>query len=1234
MLLTAIVVNAKPINWNQDGFSVRGEDGDGQKQRLTVNKPGALAAFINATKDLPGPDPENSPLKDLGKDPNRVNLVITGELNADDFAALNSAVSGCGNLTTFKTLDLSGATFSIGDVSGMNLGGLEYLRLANSMTSAADVKEMGKLKQNGNANLKMVGAYDNTKEKKDGGNYAAVALYSYEANNVTPFITQMNIPTSGNPPTDVCEIRMAGEYGEKDLVSNGATGTPNFGHGTSAEWDFTGAHFADCTIPATDAAYYSYNDPFLEGGLVANTTSSNSFYYFSQYRTQVVDIKLPDTNMTNLPYRCLNDLGSANKTGYVALYGQSAFDANKAEENCVPLETLVIPDCYTDLEEECGKWARIRHLVIGSSMKRIHGGAFLKCDYLEDLDFAAGLSDCYVGDRSFNECKSMKHIALSEGIVSIGNGAFWNSQHLESIRLPQSLLFIGNNAFNNCLALNSITIPENVVQIGKGAFILCPFTDIYLATDDPAKIPLIWSAGISEAGNGFGNYDGNATFYHMHLDGWDGIPDTPQKAMLEEMTWDEATVYYYTHVNGIPVFHYNKKVADAVRAQISATYGATTTDGYGLPLRSDMYKRSNVEGADLGTVGQGKYTRDGWAQFMLMKEFSTDPGSEVYQKEYEDVWYTMCFPFDLTDEQLAAAFNETFNIVDFSGVEVKDADEEKGTPKKLVLHFNNVAKTIYRDNEGNEYAVIGREKDPTSGFSYNIYSGPGGEYHHSQVSSFLSSNKTKTFAPGNSIAESNANKDQAIIIDGYLATAGHPYMIHPAIGTSIGNPQTCTFSGIDWKPMTQWPDIFDAQKRTVDLGQSMGTIDEDNLANSQPDENNFLQAAYSKYSGQTYTFIGNAKEYRDDAQTAIGNEPQVPEEPVKPEKPTEAEVEALKPSETLSEPTVVQNPETNSKYSDDVKALFKTVRVSFTGWHAPTADQNHLYEFTYADDLVNCSNQDEFLEYREWHNNVQVKAYFYKTQAALHDSKQVQNLDALKAVLGEEPIASLDGFNNLKQLAVDYIADQSAYADYKVEYDKYIANRAAWAVYNAKKDELDNWDQATVDQDYQTALAAYNTTVATHDAWVANAKKWKTYIPKNAYFLGRRGTALPKYYREVADDPEEGQPSERSGGVWTQFTAIVIPNDAAVNGIEKELDGKTAQSKGFDMAFDEGFLGEFIEQDDVVTLIEKAQEAGAKVEYMDIVVSINGEVVRRGTTSIEGLPKGIYIVNGKKYFVK
>ncbi|MBO6253889.1 MAG: hypothetical protein J6O49_09605, partial [Bacteroidaceae bacterium] len=650
---------------------------------------------------------------------------------------------------------------------------------------------------------------------------------------------------------------------------------------------------------------------------------------------------------------------------------------------------------------------------------------------------------------------------------------------------------------------------------------------------------------------------------------------------------------------------------------------------YGLPKRVDMDKRDNIPGADLGTSGTGKYTRDGWAQFMMMKEYTTDPGGDVYKKEYDEVWYTMCFPFDLSDEQLAAAFNETFNIVDFSGVEIKEPTETTG--KKLILHFNNVAITDYKDTEGNHYErVLNADGTPVrekhGSYNYNVYKASDGTiYHHVHANDKLTNNKTKSFAPGSSLEDAAKNKDQAILIDGILATAGHPYMIHPAIGFNDGgnNKKTCTFSGIDWLPRSKWAEVFEAQKRTIDLGVQMGTIDEEEPANSIPDKNNFLQAKYKDYGGQTYTFIGNWDDYRDDAQgegtaNPLRDEPQVPEEPVKPIKPTEEEIEALRPSGT--EPTTeVQNPETNSKYSDDFKALFKTVRASYTGWHAPTADQNHLYEFTYGEDLVNYDNT-EFLQFQEWYNNQKVDAYFYKSQTC-HNSAAVQNLDAIKAVLGNEPIASLDGFNNLKQLAVDYQQDLADYANYQL-----------WLIYYEKKAEFENW--TAVENQYDIDKAAYDAAVRDHKAWETEAEKWKIYIPKNAYFLGRKTKQLPKYYREVAEDPEEGKASTRQGGAWSQFTAIVIPNEAAVGGIEKELDGKQAQSKGFDMAFDEGFLGDVISQDEATTLIEKAQAEGAEVEYMDIVVSINGQVVRRGTTSIEGLPKGIYIINGKKYFVK
>ena len=1197
-------------------------------------------------------------------DLNSATKVIFGStvtLNDEDLAALKTLVPAA------TQLDMSQVTLEEdADIANLETAAVEYLRLPNTMTSAEDVAKMATLKENNNNSaLKMVGACDPDNSEYDDSSkkWAEISLYSFEANNVFDFLVSMGM--RGQHTYDVIprRIRMAGEYGENDLVNHFQGGsTPNFGNGTSAEWDFTGAHFADCTVAAAtqDASYYNYDDPFCDGQLVKCPTTTNAFYYFSQYTTNVVDLKLPDNNMTHLPFRCISDLASDNVSGYKALYGETAFSANKEggdQSKFVPIESLTIPNCYSDLDEECGKWARIRHLVIGSGMKRIHGGAFLKCDFLEDLDFSAGLSDCYVGDRSFNECNSMKHIALSEGIVSLGNGCFWNSQHMESIRLPESLINMGDHCFDNCLALNSITIPENVEKIGRAAFNLCPFTDIYLTTTDPAKIPYIWTAGTS-----FSPKDMNSTFYSPDFDGNNGIPN--QASEIPSMSWDDAVQWYYVRANGIPVLHYPKELAEKVRAEISSTYGGRTNDdpAYGLPLQGDREKRANIPGADLGSAGTGKFSQDGWAQLMLMKEFTTDTGGDLYFKEYDDVWYTMCFPFDLSDEQLAAAFNETFNIVDFSAVEI---NKEENT---LTLHFNNVAVTDYKDTDDNHYkrktdanGSIIREKDPISKFSYNVYTRDNVEYHHVTTSSLLSKNKTKTFAPGSSMADAQVNFNSskvAFLIDGILATAGHPYMIHPAIGVNDGGTtkKRCNFSGVEWKPQIQWAQIFHDNSRTIDLGIKK-TLAE------KPDSN-YSHPGYSNYLGQTYTFIGNPNTHAAGApeEPTVGNglrdypskptkEAYLPE-PVKeayPEEPTLVVVEepeiTLEAFEVQHKPAKVDNPGT----------LTANEQTLYT--HLTEGQSEHNRGCWYGETLITSSYNDDSEQYTKWNT---VNTYTY------------QNDPGISLYAGEE--AKEASFNLCKN-TFNKAKQAEAYAQYLIDLEEYESEyndlQDAWADYNAynptqAQQEYETahtqWetDCTTIDETYETSHTSWETDCRTKDsnytnaltqwesdcadvdtynegvysAWEEAIAAYKVQIPKNAYFLGRAAGAMyPKYYREMADVSYGGT---RTKGLWPQFTAVIIPNAAAVDGIEKTIDGGGALSNSFEIKFNEDFEGDFIDQDDIQTIIEDARKEGVepKVEYMDIVVNINGQIVRRDTTSFEGLPKGIYIINGKKYFVK
>ena len=66
------------------------------------------------------------------------------------------------------------------------------------------------------------------------------------------------------------------------------------------------------------------------------------------------------------------------------------------------------------------------------------------------------------------------------------------------------------------------------------------------------------------------------------------------------------------------------------------------------------------------------------------------------------------------------------------------------------------------------------------------------------------------------------------------------------------------------------------------------------------------------------------------------------------------------------------------------------------------------------------------------------------------------------------------------------------------------------------------------------------------------------------------------------------------------------------------------------------FFGDFDEvvtEEEIHGIATKAEMLGQDVQRTDIIVNINGQVLRPGT-GVQGLPKGIYIINGKKYLVK
>lgn len=83
----------------------------------------------------------------------------------------------------------------------------------------------------------------------------------------------------------------------------------------------------------------------------------------------------------------------------------------------------------------------------------------------------------------------IKTLEISEGVTSIGGGAFENFTRLESLTIPNSVTSIGEKAFAGCTHLKSVDIGPKVTYAGVGAFNDCPeLRQMNIDPDNPTLV--------------------------------------------------------------------------------------------------------------------------------------------------------------------------------------------------------------------------------------------------------------------------------------------------------------------------------------------------------------------------------------------------------------------------------------------------------------------------------------------------------------------------------------------------------------------------------------------------------------------------------------------------------------------------------------------------------------------------------------------------------------------------
>lgn len=483
----------------------------------------------------------------------------------------------------------------------------------------------------------------------------------------------------------------------------------------------------------------------------------------------------------------------------------------------------------------------------------------------------------------FAYCTSMKHATLSEGVLDIGQDMFKECVLLESIRIPTTAREIKSGAFNLCASLHEIVIPEysgqGVQRIYPSVFENSGLTDIYVLARTTDKIPQIVS--LSSTGEGQGTFLKGQAVSNMHDPSSMHRNDITNASDEEVISWytDEFSNASFGRGGGDcqVVLHYPDKpelktfydgainpltketpsqwlnpdvdpinsVTDngitlAQKKIDKINEGGYISSGYSIGSEtvreggwSDYEKFGHNESGKYwptridyaiclmagATANQGEFSSLGWRQLPIKQTTNND--DYIFTKEYDNTWYTMCFPWDMDDNTLFRAFNQKCEIAEFVGVEMIQ-DEENSTEEKLlynlVFHFDRVAPTSYvtenrlsdgrlyvrtEDNDpGNRYEGGAAKRSVTVGdhgskinfYTYKCieskYPEEVGQYIYMPYGVETMKIKDITDLDKKAMVETYTN------IIHLIAKAGHPYMIHPAIGARTGYPADCTIAGV------------------------------------------------------------------------------------------------------------------------------------------------------------------------------------------------------------------------------------------------------------------------------------------------------------------------------------------------------------------------------------------------------------------------------------------------------
>lgn len=168
--------------------------------------------------------------------------------------------------------------------------------------------------------------------------------------------------------------------------------------------------------------------------------------------------------------------------------GESVFEGCSVEELTIPasitiVETSAFKDCkdLTKLTieegvEEIGNSAfegcvGLTKVAIPKTLEKIGESSFKDCEKIDSLLLGEGLKE--IGDSAFMGCSSLPFVVIPDSLTSIAKATFKDCEKLDSVMMAEGLKSIGESAFEGCVGLDSLRLPATVTVIDEAAFKNC-----------------------------------------------------------------------------------------------------------------------------------------------------------------------------------------------------------------------------------------------------------------------------------------------------------------------------------------------------------------------------------------------------------------------------------------------------------------------------------------------------------------------------------------------------------------------------------------------------------------------------------------------------------------------------------------------------------------------------------------------------------------------------------------